>query len=392
MLYFFKPYSFNEKLFDAFDHYFSLLPNDNDWACIMDGDTMFLRSDFGHTIQAYIDKYPDTGIFSSYASRCAYNYQVPKQVNQKNTDLLFHIKTANLHHLHQELEIREINRPIAGHLWVMQKKIWLSIRQEVKRKTMNETFEGIDTAIAKEILLRKLPVRIMKQLYIVHLFRLGMAAARKAPHLGYKDFITIITPCSRPENLHKIKESINIPYKTHQWVIVFDAPSGTIDPKLIPDRAKPMYHQDKESVAGHAQRNHALQHHQFKEGLIYFLDDDNILHPDFYKEVSKYDMQYDIIHFNQEDNKGRHRVGGQIEVDKIDTANLTFSTRILGTTRFRKNLYNADGYFFKALSNKTQNIHYIPKTLAYYNKLITPSAAATRRLSGVEAKKPKPGG
>jgi hypothetical protein len=54
MIYFFTPYSFNFKLLDAITGCMNLLQPD-DWAVIMDGDTMFLQPDFGHQIQRHIE-------------------------------------------------------------------------------------------------------------------------------------------------------------------------------------------------------------------------------------------------------------------------------------------------------------------------------------------------
>jgi len=35
-------------------------------------------------------------------------------------------------------------------------------------------------------------------------------------------FLNIITPSCRPENLHKISKSINIPRENYRWIVVFD--------------------------------------------------------------------------------------------------------------------------------------------------------------------------
>ena len=35
-------------------------------------------------------------------------------------------------------------------------------------------------------------------------------------------FLNIITPCSRPENLRIISESINIQKENYRWIFVYD--------------------------------------------------------------------------------------------------------------------------------------------------------------------------
>ena len=36
-------------------------------------------------------------------------------------------------------------------------------------------------------------------------------------------FLNIITPCTRPNNLHAIAKTINIPRDSYRWIVVFDA-------------------------------------------------------------------------------------------------------------------------------------------------------------------------
>lgn len=69
MIWFFTPYSFNGKLFDAYDQYMKLIINPEDWVAFTDGDALFFHPDFGDMIREYIQTYPDTGIFVCFANR-----------------------------------------------------------------------------------------------------------------------------------------------------------------------------------------------------------------------------------------------------------------------------------------------------------------------------------
>lgn len=364
MLYFFTPFSFEKKLFEAYDRYISLLPNNNDWACITDGDTAFLLADFGFHIQEYINKYPETELFTCYASRCFYTYQVPNQVNQQNDSIRYHYQQAVTHHTHQYLEIKDLHSPIAGHLFVIKKSTWLAIRENVKRICLHETIEGVDTAISNAIIARKQPIRLMKGIYLLHYFRLVGGVDNKK-HLGYGNRLNIITPCARPENLHRVAESIKLPRTSYTWWIVIDKPAGTVDASLLPRNAKILYYSHPESIAGHAQRNYAL--HFINDGLVFFLDDDTLLHEELYDAVGR--LTNDFIHFDQAHPDGTKRIGGTVEVNHIDTGSAVVSRQLIGDTRFKIKLYNADGYFWKAISQKAQRSFYIPKILSWYNKI-----------------------
>ena len=115
MLYFFTPYSFDKKLFDAIDSYMELIRNPEDWICLLDGDTAFLLPDFGHQIQSYIDSYPDTGLFTCYASRCHYSCQLYEYSDLNNADILYHRTKAEEVYCRYNGRVKEINRRIAGH-------------------------------------------------------------------------------------------------------------------------------------------------------------------------------------------------------------------------------------------------------------------------------------
>lgn len=173
MLYFFTPYSFNKKLFEAFDSYMNLVTDPNDWICFMDGDTAFLLPDFGHQIKSYIDAWPETGLFTCHASRCHYNCQKYIYADDSNTDILYHRLKAGEVYRQFNGQVTEINRRIAGHLMVIQKKTWLLVRQEVKETAAGKNILGVDTKISNAILRANLKIRLMKGIYLFHYLRLG---------------------------------------------------------------------------------------------------------------------------------------------------------------------------------------------------------------------------
>ncbi|MFW5831562.1 MAG: hypothetical protein ACOCVA_04875 [Prolixibacteraceae bacterium] len=173
MIRFVIPYSFDKRLFEAIDYEFGLTANPNHWICFCDGDTAFLRSDFGHQIKRYVEKYPDTGMFTSYASRCHYQAQVRKGTDMENDSILYHRQQAEKAFEELDGKVKEIDRRIAGHLMVIQKKTWLKIRKEVKKKTSGKKVLGVDTKISNAILTAGLKIRLMRGLYIFHYLRLA---------------------------------------------------------------------------------------------------------------------------------------------------------------------------------------------------------------------------
>jgi hypothetical protein len=181
-------------------------------------------------------------------------------------------------------------------------------------------------------------------------------------------YLNIITPCSRPENLHQISKSINIPKEDYRWIVVFD--SLTLpDKSYIPDNCEYYLHKDPNSKVGNAQRNFALD--LVKTGHIYFNDDDTILHPELWDNIK--DCDEDFISFKQSLISGEIRLTGKtIKVQHIDSHNFLLSNNLVGDTRWKLDVYEADGFFATECYEKVTRKKYIDKVLSIYNRLRYP--------------------
>lgn len=170
MIYYFIPYDTNKKLLRAIDRYMSLI-EDDDWACLMDGDTAFLRSDFGHRIQEYVDKYPDTGMFTCYASRCHYSMQVRKGTDMNADSILYHKRQADKAHRELHPQTKVIRQRTAGHMMLIKKSTWKRIRRLVYKRAGKKDILGVDTKISTAVLSIGLRIRLMRGIYIFHYMR-----------------------------------------------------------------------------------------------------------------------------------------------------------------------------------------------------------------------------
>jgi len=171
MIYFFTPYSFNFKLLDAIADCMELLQPD-DWAVIMDGDTMFLHPDFGHQIQQHIENHPEAGLFTCFASRCHYSIQRIVGVDPFNDSILYHKEVADGTSAFVGESV-EIHRKIAGHLMVIRKSTWDQILPILIKKASGKHILGVDTKISKTILEIGMDIRLMKDVYVLHYCRLA---------------------------------------------------------------------------------------------------------------------------------------------------------------------------------------------------------------------------
>ena len=112
--------------------------------------------------------------------------------------------------------------------------------------------------------------------------------------------LTIITPSYRVNNLLEIKKSIHFEY-IEEWIIVYDGSKITDNPNIFENQENNKikeYVFKGEGISGNPQRNFALTKITNPDTLIYYLDDDNIFHPDMYKLLNIIDNDK-MYTFNQ---------------------------------------------------------------------------------------------
>lgn len=212
--------------------------------------------------------------------------------------------------------------------------------------------------------------------------------------------LKIVTPLSRPENLVAIFNSIvwqfRGPADVHkklQWDIVMDASvfSNGDKAKLIYQFQQlteeyhwlRMLHSPIEnSYVGHSHRNYYLDNYAEESDHIYFLDDDTLLHPDFYStlmEKQYFTPENMAILFDQENATGQIRLNAdpnKISVGNIDMGMYVINNKFTEGLRFEEDNYCADGVFIEKFLNKerlgnVKHVKYaiIHRTLSTYNKL-----------------------
>lgn len=214
--------------------------------------------------------------------------------------------------------------------------------------------------------------------------------------------INIITRCSRPHNLLQVKDSIfktisHIDIKT-KWHIVFDTKTlKDIDAELLEqlDQKNIQLHFKNGDGWGLSQLNDLI--HSLN-GWIYHLDDDNILHPDFYTElfqiISKNKKTKGII-FAQRVNgrdftglKTREAKQENVKVQHIDLAQWIIHSDLHQEYSYGSG-YTADGEFIEKIFHENKKAFTIHnKVLCYYNYLEKKSMAKIPKVLYIGPGKP----
>jgi len=180
--------------------------------------------------------------------------------------------------------------------------------------------------------------------------------------------LTIITPSYRINNLLEIKKSIDFNY-VDEWLIVYDGNKITDNPNLFKNQENNKikeYVYKGEGISGNPQRNYALDKITNPNTLLYYLDDDNIIHPNLYRLLNIIDNNK-VYTFNQ-----YNRIkGNNINVGSIDTAMIIIPFNLCKNIRWIPHIYASDGYYITECYNNNKNLHiYVDNDLCYYNKLI----------------------
>lgn len=207
--------------------------------------------------------------------------------------------------------------------------------------------------------------------------------------------VDIITPCSRPHFLVEISESINKVFRENYfWHIVLDS---SVNISLIPSINRSLeknisnysfYINSDRGNVGHGHRNFLLKklyaNHVDVTGLnrwIYFIDDDNILHPELKNYLQEFEKESPAIIVNQcyKDGNLRYSDGEprvlmtackeNMKVFFVDTAQAFFNLKYIKNCYWEKEAYNADGKFITRLFQSHKNFNFIDKNLSYYNYL-----------------------
>ena len=177
--------------------------------------------------------------------------------------------------------------------------------------------------------------------------------------------LTILTPSYRVNNLIEIKKTLNFEY-IDEWIIVYDGNKIESNPCIFQGNNKIKEYVFKgEGISGNPQRNFALTKITNPDTLIYYLDDDNIFHPDMYKllNIIDNDKMYTFNQYNRIN-------GNNINVGKIDTAMVIIPYKLCKNVKWILNKYEADGYYIKECYDENKNIHiYVDNDLCYYNKI-----------------------
>lgn len=164
-IYYGIPYSLERNLGAEYNRYMKLLPNDDDWMVLNDGDTMFLTFDFGHHIAEVIKKLPDAGIITCKTNRIRQKLQ---QFKENSPDVIVHRLLAQDLDKKYRGQVERVTKTISGFFMAIKKKTWLEMG---KFSEKDGKLIAVDTAFSKKVLDKGKSIYVMQGMYVFHYYR-----------------------------------------------------------------------------------------------------------------------------------------------------------------------------------------------------------------------------
>ena len=203
--------------------------------------------------------------------------------------------------------------------------------------------------------------------------------------------LNIITRCTRLQHLLTIKDSVfQYPEADVTWHILFDTSVlKDIEFDLLQklQNNKTIFHfiEGKEGDLLYPQSMSVVK--TIKEGYVYYLDDDNILHPDFIpiiSQIAKESKIYVVDQFvDKKDFTGlEYRIASpeNTKYQGIDMAQMLIHFSVFAKYEFIGD-YAADGHFAEKIYKENPLwFEYVNQTLSYYNYLVNPPKAKVPKI------------
>ena len=187
--------------------------------------------------------------------------------------------------------------------------------------------------------------------------------------------LSIITPCTRPLNLPAMYGSIlKMGSDQIEWIIIYD--SDQIDERIKQyESFVPIIITNKKGGFAYAsnQRNKGLE--LAKGDWLYFLDDDNLIHPKLLRKIKYFGNEDTILIFNQFATNWKRRIKkfdfSYIRPGFIDTAQLVIPSKYKHIKWSNERKYAEEYDYIQALRNEAgdHNFKFVDRIFAYRNYL-----------------------
>lgn len=179
-VWYFNPGRGDKNLGRAYNEHCALVPNDDDWICMTDGDVMQINEFWPAQIEDIIRRNQGYALISCMTNRLGLKHQLPNGLSN-DPDVLNHYKISKEHFDKYYDQVVPSIRPTAGLLMLFPKRTWNRVKFEEGLTKAKGMF--VDARFAMDVLQKKGKIGIAKGLYVFHYYRFHHESIRDFSHL-----------------------------------------------------------------------------------------------------------------------------------------------------------------------------------------------------------------
>lgn len=169
MIYYGVPYDLDKNIGVYYNRFMSMLPDD-DFACFVDGDTIFTTPFYGKQIEEIVQQNRDCGLFYAVTNRIGCPWQIAEGVNQVTDNIRYHREFGTRQFEKYGHDARTVTEDYAasGFFMLVQKRIWKDVGG-----FKTDGMLGVDNDFHDRARRAGHVIRQMRGVYLYHWYRGG---------------------------------------------------------------------------------------------------------------------------------------------------------------------------------------------------------------------------
>jgi len=176
----FIPYSLNRDLATEINEYVKLVPNNEDWICVYDGDIMFTRPNWGSEIAEMIKENQDFDLLTCLATRIGIKCQsLNNQISQESNLVKLADMVNKQFDKIKNYRAKQVSVPIGGFLLCFRKKLAI----EIPFISSDHGILGVDGQWSKALLNCGKRIGVCQKIVLIHYYRLHKLDHKDTTHL-----------------------------------------------------------------------------------------------------------------------------------------------------------------------------------------------------------------
>lgn len=163
------PYALDKNIGAEYNRQMELIP-DGDAACFIDGDIMFLNSNFGNILHEYHTAYPDS-LLTCFTNR-THKVSTGQQHQCNSIDVVECLRVAD--RIKDDRTVTELTGPVSMLLMVIPKSVWLKHKfcESNQFRPGEVNLLGVDNHYTNTVRANGVKVLRMNGLFMYHQYRL----------------------------------------------------------------------------------------------------------------------------------------------------------------------------------------------------------------------------